>query len=238
MFEVPTTMKKLAVICLAACAAVAFAADTTVSGAGAAADFGSGPYPGKTRELRWDNGTRSYLVCWYTGRDSWAGNDFAARFDNDTKYVRIVSVRVYTSNKWPNERWDGFRVAIYNFAGGPEPQPAERLWPTSGSGYFFKPSGAKGEYWVDVPVGWTTANISFVAAMEQVYDQPRCDPFAVDSNPTPLRHSWSYYGGLWKRLKTMSDPYFNLMLRVVVEDGGSFPAVAPTSFGRVKALYR
>ncbi len=231
-------MKKLAVIYLATWAAAAFAADTTVSGEGAGADFGSGPYPGKTRELRWDNGTRSYLVCWYTGRDSWAGNDFAARFDNDTKYVRIVSVRVYTSNKWPNERWDGFRVAIYNFAGDPEPLPTERLWPESGNGYFFKPSGPKGEYWVEVPVGWTTANVDFVAAMEQVYDQPRCDPFAVDSNRNFLRHSWSYYNGLWERLKPMSDPYFNLMLRVVVEDGGSFPAVAPTSFGRVKALYR
>jgi len=232
-------MRKLALTCLATWAAAAFAADTVVSGAGAGADFDPGPYPDGPRELGWDNGTREYLVCWYTGSNTWAGNDFAPRFDNDTKYVRIVSVRVYTSNRWPNERWDGFRVAIYDFAGDPEPLPGERLWPKSGAGYFFKPEGPKGEYWVEVPVDWTTtANVSFVAAMEQVYDQPRCDPFAVDSNRTFLRHSWSYYAGLWQRLETMSDPYFNLMLRVVVEDGGSFPAVAPTSFGRVKALYR
>ncbi len=231
-------MRKLAVICLATWVGAAFAADTAIWGGDAPGGPGREPGPDQTRELRWDNGTRSYLVCWYTGRDSWAGNDFAARFDKDTKYVRIISVRVYTSNEWPNDRWDGFRLAIYDFEGDPEPVPGERLWPKTGNGYFFKPTGPKGEYWVEVPVDWTTANVDFVAAMEQVYDQPRCDPFAVDTNATFLRHSWSYYNGLWERLKPMSDPYFNLMLRVVVEDGGSFPAVAPTSFGRVKALYR
>lgn len=231
-------MKKLAVIYLAACAAAAFAADTAIWRADAAARSKPGSYPGVTRELRWDNGTRSYLVCWYTGKDSWAGNDFEARFDNLTKHVRIVGVRVYTSNRWPNERWDGFRVALYDFAGEPEPQPGQKLWPQTGTGRFFKPSGPNGEYWVEVPVGWTTSNVSFVAAIEQVYDQPRCDPFAVDSNPIFLRHSWSYYRSSWQRLETTSDPYFNLMLRVVVEDLGGFPAVAPTSFGRVKALYR
>ena len=231
-------MKKLTVIYLATCAATAFAADTAIWSAGAAAGSRPGSYPGDTRELRWDNGTRSWLVCWYTGKDSWAGNDFEARFDGDTKYVRVISVRVYTSNRWPNERWDGFRVAIYNFAGEPEPQPGQKLWPQTGTGSFFKPSGPNGEYWVDVPVDWTTSNVSFVAAIEQVYDQPRCDPFAVDSNATFLRHSWSYYRGSWQRLETTSDPYFNMMLRVVVEDAGEFPAVAPTSFGRVKALYR
>jgi hypothetical protein len=231
-------MKTLAVICAMVWAAAAFAADTAIWGGDVPGGPGPETRPGETRELGWDNGTREYLVSWYTGEESWAGNDFAARFDKDTEYVHIVSVRVYTSNKWPNERWDGFRVAIFKFEGDPEPVPGDRLWPKTGTGYFFKPTGPKGEYWVEIPVDWTTAHTNFVAAMEQVYDQPRCDPFAVDSNPTFLRHSWSYYGGLWQRLEAMSDPYFNLMLRVVVEDRGSFPAVAPTSFGRVKALYR
>ena len=130
------------------------------------------------------------------------------------------------------------RPQSLGFEGEPEPQPGERLWPQTGTGYFFKPTGPRGEYWVDIPITWTTSHLSFVAAVEQVYDQPRCDPFAVDSNPTFLRHSWSYYDASWQRLETISDPYFNMMLRVVVEDRGSFPAVAPTSFGRVKALYR
>jgi hypothetical protein len=237
-------MRTLAVICAMVWAAAAFAADTMVSGAGAAADSGPGPSADGARELRWDNGTREYFVCWYTGQDSWAGNDFSGSVawppgrGTDCGAIRVVSVRVYTSNKWPNDRWDGFRVAIYDFVGGAYPEPGERLWPESGAGRFFKPAGPKGEYWVEVPVDWTTANVSFVAAMEQIYDQPRCDPFAVDSNRTFLRHSWSYYSGLWARLKVMSDPYFNLMLRVVVEDRAYVPAVAPTSFGRVKALYR
>ncbi len=230
-------MKKLTLICLAACAAAAFAADTAIWRGDAPEGRRREPRPGATLELGWDNGTRSYLVCWYTGRNSWAGNDFAASFGKDTTYVHVVSVRIYTSNKWPNEKWDGFRVAIYNFEGDPEPVPAERLWPKSGTGYFFLPEGPRGEYWVTVPVDWATPHLDFVAAMEQVYDQPRCDPFAVDSNPTFLRHSWSFYNNQWQRLETISDPYFNLMLRVVVEDGGSYPTVAPTSFGRVKALY-
>lgn len=237
-------MKTLAVICAAVWAAAALAADTTISSGAGAADSGPGPSADGTRELRWDNGTRQYLVCWYTGEESWAGNDFseslAKRDYGDTggQNLRVISVRVYTSNKWPNERWDGFRIGIFSILGEPEPVPGDRLWPQTGNGYFFKPTGPRGEYWVEIPVDWTTSDTNFVAAMEQVYDQPRCDPFAVDSNPIFKRRSWSYYGGLWQRLETISDPYFNLMLRVVVEDRPYFPAAAPTSFGRVKALYR
>jgi hypothetical protein len=237
-------MKTKAVIYLAIGAAAAFAADTMIWGRDVAP--GLNPErnaPGATRELRWDNGTWKWLVCWYTGKDSWAGNDFADSItepmgrDTNYKSTRIINVRVFSSNKWPNERWDGFRVAIYEFDNYNR-IPGEMLWPTGGTGYFFKPSGLNGEVWVDVPVNWVTSGVCFVAAMEQAYDQPRCDPFAVDTNRNFLEHSWMLYGGSWKLLQTTSDPYFNLMLRVVVEYLPYWPAVAPSSIGRVRALYR
>jgi len=227
-------MRIKGIICLAVGAAAAFAADTVTRGG----DVAPGPNPewnmaAGTRELRWDNGTRKYLVCWYTGKDSWAGNDFSE--EPTGKSTTIIEIRVFSSNTWPNERWDGFRVGIFEFEAQ---KPGKMLWPTGGTGYFFKPSGVNGEVWVDVPVNWVTSRTDFVAAMEQVYDQPRCDPFAVDSNRNFLKHSWMYYAGRWTLLQTMSDPYFNLMLRVVVGDRPYWPAVEPVSLGRVKALYR
>jgi hypothetical protein len=111
------------------------------------------------------------------------------------------------------------------------------LWPTSGSGFFFTPTGAKGHVWIDIPVAWATTETDLVAAMEQVYNPPDCDPFAVDSNLEDQERSWSWYAGEWKRLHTKADPYCNLMLRMCVAGFAEYPAVAPTSFGRVKALY-
>jgi hypothetical protein len=113
------------------------------------------------------------------------------------------------------------------------------LWPTAGGGYFFKPSGLEGHVWVEINVGWTCPATAFIAAQEQFYNWPNLDPWAVDSNPTFLRHSWQYYGGVWSPLSSANieiAPYYNLMLRVVVDN--ETLTVAPSSLGRVKALYR
>ncbi len=61
----------------------------------------------------------------------------------------------------------------------------------------------------------------------------------MDNNPTFLGHSWLYFEGTWSPLTEISitDPYFNLMLRVVVDNEHN-PGVEPSSMGRVKALYR
>jgi hypothetical protein len=193
-----------------------------------------------TRELKWDNGTRKFLVYWYTGEGSWVGNDFADLMpgrDTSGGPTRIVSIKIYTSAKWPNERWDGFRVAIYGY-NNYNSTPGEMLWPTGGTGYYFKPSRPGDEGWVNVPVNWVASPRPFIAAMEQAYNAPDCDPFAVDSNPRDLGHTWSYYNNQWRRLESTADPYRNLMLRVLTEDLPYQPAVAPLSFGRVRALYR
>jgi len=52
-----------------------------------------------------------------------------------------------------------------------------------------------------------------------------------------MGHSWEYSQGSWSPFESSSIlPYRNLMLRMVV-DNEQNPAVAPSSVGRVKALY-
>jgi len=180
-------------------------------------------------ELSWDNGTRQWSMAWYTGAGAWVGNDFDLA--TISTYRAVEKVRFYTRDNWPNAQWDGFRVGFYDFKGA---VPGSRLWPTSGVGYFFKPSGLHGHVWVEINIGWTCPTTAFVAAVEQFYNHPDCDPFALDSNRTFRGHSWQYYEGQWKP-NTGYQGYRNVMLRVIVDN--STLAVTPTSVGRVKALY-
>ncbi len=182
-------------------------------------------------ELKWDNGTRRWSIAWYMGRDAWVGNDF--NLSTISTYRAIAKVRFYSRSNWPNTRWDGFRVGIYNFSG----VPGSLLWPTAGGGYFFKPSGLQGHIWVDIAIGWTCPSTAFVVAVEQYYNWPNCDPFALDTNPTFMGHSWQYYQGQWSPYEGSSStaPYRNIMLRAVVNN--STLGVTPESLGRVKALY-
>jgi len=193
------------------------------------------PTDQSTLELLWDNGLRRWSIAWYTGAGSWVGNDFDAS-TLKTSYVTVLKYKYYTRGAWPNQGWDGMRFGIYNFAGG---VPGSRLWPTSGGGYFWKPSGNIDVHiWVEFDINWVCPAVKFLAAQEQYYNYPVCDPFALDNNTTFRGHSWSYYGGQWTPYLRTSDPYYrNLMIRVWVETGISYPGVAPSSVGRVKALY-
>ena len=230
-------MKWLAVVLVVAAAGATPAADTAAFRRERAGDPAPTPLADGTRELKWDNGDWEYLVYWYTGAGSWVGNDFAEGSPGDSHGRCIASLKIFSSDLAPNKRWDGFRVAIYEFKGMPKAVPGEKLWPPTGEGRFFLPSGQSGHGWVAVPIDWVVTT-GFVAAMEQVYDAPDCDPFAVDSNPRDLEHAWSYYATRWRRFESTADPYRNVMLRVVIEDLPYHPAVAPASFGRVRALYR
>jgi len=192
------------------------------------------PTDQSTLELSWDNGQRRWSVAWYTGAGTWVGNDFDAS-TLKTSYVKILKYKYYTYGSWPNQNWDGMRFAFYSFTGG---VPGSRLWPTSGGGYFWKVNaGIEGHIWVEFDVNWTCPSVKFLAAQEQYYNWPTCDPFAVDNNFTFLQHSWQYYGGQWSPYGGISDPYLNLMIRVWVETGIEYPGVTPSSIGRVKALY-
>jgi len=141
-----------------------------------------------TLELAWDNGTRRWSIAWYTGAGAWAGNDFDIS-TLKTSYVKILKFKMYTRDNWPNQGWDGFRIGFYSFGGG---IPGSMLWPTGGSGYFFKPSSGTGHVWVECDIDWTCPSVKFVACEEQFYNYPTCEEFSLDNNTSALGHSWEY----------------------------------------------
>lgn len=184
-----------------------------------------------TRELRWDSGTGKWMVVWYTGRDYWVGNDFDV--STISAYSSVKTYRTQ-SRLWPNGRWDGFRIGIYAMAGG---VPGSIMWPTSGTPKFVMPTGSA-YGWKDFDVNWVLPAVKeFLAAQEQFYDfpSPGGDPHIIDDNPAFLGHSWMCDATGWGPFESQyTIPYRNLMIRVVVEETLT---VAPTSVGRVKALY-
>jgi hypothetical protein len=213
----------------------AWGADVAADGAapaGTAGLYEPLAFDQSTLELKWDNGTRRWSIAWYTGAGSWVGNDFDVTTVK-TSYVKILKFKMYTRDNWPNQTWDGFRIGFYNFGGG---VPGSLIWPTGGTGYFFKPSGAGGHVWVECPINWTCPARKFVASEEQFYNYPNCDPFSLDNNTARVGHSWEYYGGSWGPNQGY-EGYYNVMIRVWVETGQEFPGVSPSSIGRVKALY-
>ena len=189
-----------------------------------------GPGYDDTSELKWDSGAGRWMVVWYTGADSWVGNDFDV--STIKTYGGIKTYRTQ-SRLWPNQRWDGFRIAIYAFAGG---VPGSMMWPTSGTPKFVMPTGSERE-WKDFDVSWVLPGVTkFMAAQEQFYNGPSlCDPYLIDNNAAFRGHSWMNTTGRWRLYYVESvAPYRNLMIRVIVND---LTSVTPTSVGRVKALY-
>jgi hypothetical protein len=233
-------MKKLALAIIAIIIAVGatWAADVVVDGGGNSGPAFTAPTPHDqaSMELKWDNGLRRWSIAWYTGADSWVGNDFDAS-TLKTAYAKIMKYKYYTRGAWPNLGWDGMRFAFYAFRGG---VPGSMLWPTSGHPYFFVPNNPdlQSHIWVEFDIDWTCPSVKFLAAQEQFYNNPTCDPFSLDNNTTFQEHSWKYYEGAWAPYQADTDPlYRNVMVRVWVEPGQEFPGVAPSSIGRVKALY-
>jgi hypothetical protein len=193
-------------------------------------------YDQSTLELAWDNGSRRWSVHWDTGAGAWVGNDFDVS-TLKTEYAKILKFKFYTRDTWPNTSWDGFGIGFYNFSGG---VPGSMLWPTSGSsGYLFVPSGVTGHVWVECDIDWVCPSVKFVAAEHQYYNEPNCDPYTLDTNPTFQEHSWEYRSGAWSLHQEYPNltPYRNVMIRVLIETGQTFPGIAPSSIGRVKALY-
>jgi hypothetical protein len=138
-------------------------------------------------------------------------------------------IRVYCNQELPNGRWDGFRIAIFDFTGG---VPGSIVWPRNGEPKLVIPHTDCGWGWCDFNVYWPLENYRFVAAREQFFNGPDCDAacFDDDSGVTRDKHTWLKCDGEWSKHEGA-----NLMLRVVVGDMG---AVSPTSLGKVKGLYR
>jgi len=195
-------------------------------GAAAAAAYG------ELYELKYDTGSPAVQFAWYTGAGRWVGNEFDVS-TLKTRHNIIREIKFYTSPYWPNNKYDGFRLAIFDFSAG---KPGAKLWPEA-EGRFVKATGTEGfkTFWVNYYITRT----KFVAAVEQFYDYPECDPYFCDTNPTYLKYAWQKDGAAsWEYLAGHSAyPYRNLILRVIFRTGYSEINVAPTSLGRVKALY-
>ena len=234
-------MKYFALIAVAAAlTAPVWASDVVADGGSARAPVLTAPVPSdqSSLELFWDSGARSWSLAWYTGADTWVGNEFDVS-TLKTAYAKVLKYKYYTRGAWPNMGWDGMRFGFYSFRGG---VPGSMLWPTSGNPHFFKPSNpdVNSHIWVEFNIDWTCPSVKFIAAQEQFYNNPTCDPFAVDNNTTFVGHSWLYSTGAWQPYTASAGPslpYRNVMVRIWVEPGQEFPGVAPSSIGRVKALY-
>jgi len=208
------------VLRLSAIVATAFALTAT---SGRAADTSKGfyavPMQPTEYELRWDNGTLGYVRTHILG-GTWVANDFDASTLGAT---RVQYLRFFSTGQWPNSSWDGCEIGIYRLV---DDLPGRLIW-----GPAFVQGTGPGYRWCTFDVNWALPKgiLKFVAAVEQPYNYPHADPYCLDTSPATGR-AWTYYQGIWKPLET----YTNLMLRVVMQgDIG----VAPTSVGRVKALY-
>ncbi len=211
----------------ASLAAAAWGADCVVERAAPTPAAPERPATDGTLELKWDSGTVRWWLAWYTGRDTWIGTEFD--ISTISGYRAVHAIKLQARVGWPNAAWDGFRLGVFNFAGG---VPGSLLWGPK----FVVPTGSTG--WKEFSVGWTlpSGTNKFLPGMEQYYNFPNCDPFGIDNNPTSMGHSWQYMRGSWAPFESMSiAPYRNIMIRVIVSN--STLAITPTSIGRVKALY-
>ena len=62
-------------------------------------------------ELKYDNGTPYIMVAFENGDNMWVGNDFDTSTYSDT-YPNIDKFRIYCSDSWPNDEFDGSYIAI------------------------------------------------------------------------------------------------------------------------------
>jgi hypothetical protein len=219
--------KSTALLALILSAAAAWGADCFIERAALPLSAPDPAGTDGTLELRWDSGFGMWYMCWYTGRGSWVANDFD--ISTLSTYCAVQAIKFQSRNNWPNTVWDGFNLGVYSFSGG---VPGSLLWGPK----FVVPTGYSG--WHEFSVNWTlpSGTYKFMAAQEQFYNYPYCDPFLIDNNPTFRGHSWQYLQGEWSPFnQPVIAPYRNLAMRVIVND--STVNLAPTSIGRVKALY-
>jgi hypothetical protein len=180
--------------------------------------------------LRWDNDIWRLNLHSGKGENTWSGIDFdTSSLDSATTW-RLATVRANLSIG-SNERWDGMRLAVFDMAGG---KPGEIIWPENGTPKYVVGYGTVNRYstaWCEFPVRFDLPESKFVVALEQYYDHPLCDSYAVGFGHGGAEwHAWrNYWNAGWERTGLI------WMIRAVVRSTNN--AVEPTSIGRVKALY-
>ncbi len=210
-------MNARVVITLAAlvAAAAAWGADITVTSKPAAAPAGpQAPNPrgtDGTMELKWDSGSPGYYIQWYTGSGAWVMN----QFDTATisGYNHVDSVRFYAQSPGTGR----IKVASGSQVWGPE----------------FRTCTAAG--WNELSVDWTLPGgaTDLGVYWEQFYNYPSGLGFYLDGQNGTGSHSWYYYNG-WYPITSLGYGNRAVLLRAVVSNNSG---VAPSSLGRVKALY-
>jgi len=191
-----------------------------------------------TEELSWDNGVKSHSICWYESSNRLLAVDFDA--SEVSAAPVITKARFFTRDDWPNEGYDGFEVAIYSWSNDDD-QPGSIIWPETGEAQLFVPGGLPhGDVWADMQINWTCPSHRFVIAVNQYYDEPDCDPLALDDNKIPSGHSWMFVNNKWDLFdpSSLNFDYANLMIRAFVQDMGTKQTFTPASFGRIKVLYQ
>ena len=218
-----------AFIIIALAAAAAWSAETIAVGPVPATGGTVTPAGGNNDsqiELYWDSGTCTGDFAWYTGTNTWGGVDFS--ISTIAAYTYIYSSRIYYYPYWPNGTWEGNGMAVYAFSGG---TPGSVMMPSR----YVRGSGTVGG-WQSFDVSWGLPGgvQSFVMCFSQLYNYPGVDPvYPLDSATNYGIHCWYYYQGVWAHTSSLYAG--DLMLRATVDDTHS--AVAPASFGRVKAMY-
>jgi hypothetical protein len=192
---------------------------------------GLAAYPGWTAEyeLKWDTGKVRVRAVFTEGLGSWYANDF----DVSTLRARHIDrVKIMSTGYYINGRWDGFRIAIFDF----DTSPGSIIWPESREPKYVVGSGENPYEWCEFDVGWTLprGHETFVVGQEQFFRGLACDPYCLDDDEVFRLHTWYKMGIQNWRLRT-SGTGANLMLRVILRTD---PAVEPASLGRVKALFR
>ncbi len=190
-------MKRYAVLLSALTAAAAWGAEMAwapplshINGTAGPAPNGDGAV-----ELYWDSGSIYTAWCWYTGANTWGGNDYDIA--TLSSYTYIYSSRIYYYPNWPNSTWDGNGMAVFAFAGGTPGSMIMRSRYVRGSGNI----GG----WQSYNVGWSLgATRTFLFAYSQLYNYPRVDPvYPEDTNASGGAHSWYYNGGVWARTSSI-----------------------------------
>ncbi len=220
-------MKKLAVLFVALAAAAWGAEFIAAPPLNATGTVTPAPNGDSTVEIYWDNGTIYTAFAWYTGTNTWGGNDYD--ISTLSTYVNIASSRIYYYPGWPNGTWEGNGIAAFAFSGG---TPGSIMMPSR----YVRGSGTVGG-WQSYTVGWALpgATRTFLFAYSQLYNYPGVDPvYPLDGNASGGAHSWYYYSGVWARVSSVGYGNRALMHRCTMEDNVD---VAPSSFGRVKAMY-
>jgi len=188
-----------------------------------AAVVGASPPP---QWLHYDDGTAYQPIYRQNKDDGWA-----VKFEPEAAGY-IQRIRLYVGNPPGYTSWDGFQLEIWDWYDSSFPEaPGKRVWGPEAFTYnLANPHG-----WVtytEVNYEWKSTQ-PFLLLAKQRDGYPNCDSIYCDASRTTPNPNWSYFIHKWYPFVVLNGDF---LFRVYY--GASHPGVAPTSLGRIRALYR